>query len=548
MRKGERIRHRKLSTRILAMQVAVLLIAVVVGFGLYLRLLRSDLNHQYEYQALVVARTAANDRSIQSAMAAGDPGGTVEATAERLRRVMGASYIVVLDRRGIRHSHPKPQLVGQRVSEPLVALDGKSYVDVDHGNLGLSANGKVPLYSPAGAIIGEVSAGIPERRVEAALSSSLPTLYFASGLALLAGTVASLVLARRLKQQTFGLELDEIATLLQEREAMLHGIREGVVTMDPDGRISLINEEARHLLGITGAAVGRRVEDLLDPGPVRDTLTGKRGQVVDQTVLTSGYALVFTRMPVLHGAVPIGAVATVRDRTETLGLLRELDSVRSLTDALRAQQHEHANRMHVLTGLLELGRYEHASSYLEEISDVAADHAETLRDTVGNPVVLALLLAKSSIASEQGVRLRIDVDTGPDSEEVGPGAPLLAGSADTRLLVTVIGNLVDNAIDAAAGTPGAEVELSLWRDTDATLHITVTDNGPGIADPEAVFRHGYTTKESGAPAGRGIGLALVHGLVNRAGGTIAASNDHGAVFDVVLPGVVSAAPVDARLP
>ena len=212
---GGRVRRRKLSRRILTMQVVVIVVAVAVGFGLYLRLLRSDLNHQYEFQALVVARTAAADRSIQAAMAAGDPGGTVQSTAERLRKVMGASYIVVLDRNGVRHSHPNRALVGQAVSEPLVALDGREHVAVDSGSLGLSANGKAPLYAPGGAIIGEVSAGIPERRVAAALSSSLPTLYIYSALALLAGAIASLVLARRLKQQTFGLELDEIATLLQ---------------------------------------------------------------------------------------------------------------------------------------------------------------------------------------------------------------------------------------------------------------------------------------------------------------------------------------------
>lgn len=398
------------------------------------------------------------------------------------------------------------------------------------GTWGLSANGKAPLYSPAGAIIGEVSAGILERRVNASLSDSLPTLEVSSVLALGFGALASLLISRRLKKDTFGLELHEIASLLREREAMLHGIKEGIVTLTRDGRISLINEEARRLLGVGGTALNRPVSELLPPGPVRDVLTGARGEVVDETVLTADYALVMTRMPVTHAGALLGAVVTARDRTEMLGLIRELDSVRSLTDALRAQQHEHANRMHVLAGLLELGRYDDATSYLQEISGAAADAAETLRDRIGHPAVVALLVAKTTIASERGVRLRVSIEPGP--------GPVVAedGRSDTKTLVTVVGNLVDNAIDAAASSgPAGEVTVRLGRAPEGYLSIEVADSGPGVADPDQIFRDGYSTKPDRSGLGRGLGLALVQGLVNRAGGRISVRNDGGAVFRVVLP-------------
>ncbi len=528
--------RRKLSSSILTSQILVLVVALGLGFGLYVRVLRSDLDHQYEQRALMVAEATANDRAIESDMAAGDPHGTVAPTAERLSRVLGASYIVVIDRRGVRHSHPDPALIGLKVTEPLTALDGHNHVGVDEGNLGPSANGKTPLRAPDGRIIGEVSAGILEGKVSAALGSSLPSILTYSVLALAVGVAASLLLARRLKRQTFGLELHEISSLLQEREAMLHGIREGVVTLDRDGRISLINDEGRRLLGIPGAAVHRRLDEVLAPGRIRDLLSGAAGPIVDETILTADFALVVTRMPVSLRGRPLGAIATARDRTETVGLERELDSVRNLTDALRAQQHEHANRMHVLAGLLELGRVDEASTYLIEVSTSAADVAETLRDRIGSPTVTALLLAKIAIAAERGVSLTV-LDDAPAAGADSAGLPDLDGtSVDASTVISVLGNLVDNAIDAAAGSAAPAVTVRLGRLDDGGLTLEIADSGAGVPDPETVFRKGYTTKATRQGFERGLGLTLVRQLVVRHGGDISVTNAEGAVFTVHLPG------------
>ncbi len=536
-----RMRHWKLSTRILVIQVAVLVLTLSVGVALWVRVVRSDLDKQYEQRALTVAVLAANDRAIQSAMAAGDPNGTVATMAERLRRLAGASYVVVLDRTGVRHSHPRRDLIGRRIEEPLVALDGRDHLGVDPGNLGPSANARVPLYSPDGRLIGEVSAGILESRVSAALGSSLPTLVLYSAVALLIGTIASLLLARRLKQQTFGLEPHELASLLQEREAMLHGVREGVITVDPDGRVSLINEEARRLFHITGNALRQPLRDVLPEGRVRALLTEDPAHITDETVLTNEFALVISQMPVRLRDRSLGTVITARDRTETIGLLRELDSVKGLTDALRAQQHEHANRMHIIAGLLELGRYEDATSYLREVSDQAVNMVERLQETIGEPAVVALLVAKATIASEHGVVLHVDSDV-PN----GSGPILGEGTGfDARTVITVLGNLIDNAIDAVAGVvPSAEVSVQLQSDdAHGDLVIVVRDNGPGVPDTTAVFQDGFSTKnviqdnfsKKDTPAARGLGLSLVRRLVSRSGGSVAVTNDGGAVFRVVLP-------------
>lgn len=523
------MRARRLSTRILASQILVLLIALASGFYLFTRELRHDVDRGYEARALSIAEAAANDPQIRAQMALGDPNHLVAELADSLRRATGASYIVVIDRNGVRHSHPDPNLIGQKVEEPLVALDGRGHVGADRGRLGTSANGKAPLRAPDGTITGEVSAGLLERNVSATVRRSLPALAGYALLALLLGVGVSLLVARRLKRQTFGLELDEIAALLQEREAMLHGVSEGVITIDARGRVSLINEGARRLLGIAATALHEPIDDLLPAGRLRDVITGTAGEAAEETVVTDEYVLIVTRITVRHGDRDLGAVVTIRDRTEFAGLVRELDSVRSLTDALRAQQHEHANRMHTLAGLLELARYDEAQAYLSELSATSTGIAETLRDYIGDPTIVALLLAKVTIAAERGVELTVSADDAVGSIEDIDVKP--------RVLVSIVGNLVDNAIDAAAAGNSAHprVTVSLHRPVSRLIEIEVADNGSGVQNPDRIFTDGYTTKPPRDGAPRGLGLALVHRLVVRNRGQITVSSDGGAVFRVTLP-------------
>jgi two-component system, CitB family, sensor kinase len=343
-------RRRQLSTQILASVVGILLASTLVGFALVTLSQRAELERDYRQRALDVARTFAAMPSIRQALAARTPADRrmIQSLAEQVRHRTDATYIVVIDRNGVRYSHPNPTLIGQPVKEPVIALDGRDHTGVDHGNLGVSANAKVPLWAPGGQrIIGEVSTGILERQVSDQLLQELPSLllYFACALAI--GVVASLTLARRLKRRTFGLELEEIAALVQEREAMLHGIREGVVTFDRDGCVTLINDEARRLVPLDGDPIGRSIEEVVSHGRLSALLSGAVAGD-DSVVVTDDHILVVNRMPVSRDGRDMGAVVTLRDRTELEGLLRELDSVDALTDALRAQQHEFANRMHTV--------------------------------------------------------------------------------------------------------------------------------------------------------------------------------------------------------
>ena len=518
---------RRLSTRILASQVLILAVTSVIGFVLFAWAQRGQLDLQYEQRALSIARVAASDPQILQGMTGAGSGAQVQTAAQRIATAAHASYVVVVDLNGVRHSHPHPELIGQRITEPLAVLDGQGRVGIDVGITGRSANGKAPLFGPSGSVIGEVSVGIAERAVAGQLWRELPTFGLYAGIALLVGCGASYALARRLKRSTFGLELEEIAGLLQDREAMLHGIREGVIALDPGGRITVVNDEARRLLQID-SALGLRPGDVLAAGRLRDALDGTLSGT-DLTVLTDRYCLVVNRMPVtLHGR-ELGAVVTVRDRTELVGLLRELDSVRGLTDALRAQQHEFANRMHILAGLLDLGEHDAAFEYAVESAGVEPALTEAVRERVGNPLMVGLIVAKSTVAAERGVRITLT-----DDSQLGEQPAHLHG------LLTIVGNLLDNAVDAAqsgaAASGSAEVCLSLLE-TPSAVTVRVTDSGPGVpADAvDSIFQDGWSTRPDRGTARRGLGLALVQRLVGQHSGTISVNSGAGAVFSVTLP-------------
>jgi two-component system CitB family sensor kinase len=349
----------------------------------------------------------------------------------------------------------------------------------------------------------------------------VPSLLLYAGAALAVGVLAAFGVSRRLQRRTHGLAFADISSLLDEREAMLHGIREGVVALDARGRIRLVNDEAQRLLGLGPDADGRALDDVLPPGRTTDVLAG-RVDGADLLTVSGGRVLVANRMPTADG----GAVATLRDRTELELLGRELDSTHGLLDALRAQDHEHANRLHTLLGLLELGLHDEAVEFVAEVADGHRASAEQIAERVHDPLLSALLVGKSAIAAERGASLRISPDTLMPDQVVDP-----------RDLVTVLGNLIDNALDVAAFV---EVEL-LAEGTTAVLRVS--DNGPGVPPGmrELVFTEGWSTKAPPAHRGRGLGLALVRRLAERYGGMarVTARAGGGAVFTVVLPEALS---------
>lgn len=515
----------RLSTQILLLGLTIVVLSLATGVGVSILQARRQLDHRSGQQSLAIARTVAQIPTIIQAFELRDPPSVIQPIAERIRHATKASFIVVGNRQGIRYSHPQPWKIGKHVStDPSIALLGKEYVGVQTGSLGTSVRAKVPIRNGAGDVIGFVSVGLLEAKITAQLISDLPVILIPAGIGLLLGTIGAALLARRIKRQTFGLEPDEIAALFEQREAMLHGIREGTITTDRAGRVTLVNDEARRLLGLDADPIGRHVTEIVPSGHVREVMAGKIEEP-DQVVLVDDRVLVVNRMPVEVRGKGIGAVITLRDRTELEALVRELNDVRSLADALRAQEHEFSHRLHVVAGLLEVGRYDEAIGFIQNESLVHQALVAAIVDRVADPALVGLLLGKAAVASERGVDLRVTEDTKLPEELF-----------DSRELVTVLGNLIDNALDSTAATGSGWIEVTV-RDDPTGVVVRVHDSGPGVepAVVEEIFRDGFTTKVATGVGRRGLGLALVSQVAQRHAGTITVENSDGAVFNVFLP-------------
>ncbi|MFD5457534.1 sensor histidine kinase, partial [Streptomyces olivaceus] len=361
------------------------------------------------------------------------------------------------------------------------------------------------------------------QRLGGASSYLLAYLGIASGL----GVAGSWLLARRVKRQTLGLEPREIAGLAEHREAMLYGIAEGVVALDPQHRLTLVNEMGRRLLDLPADCVGQSLDALGIDGRLRDVLAGATAEAAeprDEVVVRHGRVLVMNRMKVTKDGHPLGSVTTLRDRTELARLEREIGSFRSTSELLRAQAHEFANQLHTISGLIQIGEQDEVVRYIRALNQRRQSLDVTLSRRVRDTAVAALITAKSSLAAERRVALRVSDRTALD--RLAP--------EDAADVATVLGNLVDNAVDAAAA-PGTEheawVEVELRQDA-ASVEIVVRDSGPGVAPELAreVFSHGFTTKAA-RQGERGIGLALTRLVCERHGGEISVANTpEGAMF------------------
>lgn len=513
--------------QLLLLQVGVILGLGIISLAAVTLLLRSTLSTQYEQRALGVARAVAADPGLGDLVRAKDQPG-VERAAAAQERATGALFVVVTDVHGVRMAHPNPDEIGKVVStDPREALSGNEVTDVQRGTLGLSARGKVPLRDSAGAIVGEVSVGFAASEIGAALRSLLLVAVPCGLLAVALGAALSGGLVRRLKRLTFGLEPAEVADLVREREAVLYGISEGVLAVDNRGVVTMCNAEAGRLLG-QDIPSGTRLEDVPLPTRLRDAFDGQDDGVI---AVSGARVLVGTHRAVRMDGADLGGVLTIRDRTDLEALTDELAAVRSMTTALRAQRHEFANRMHTVLGLLQTGSVDDAVDYLDSSADLTAATRISETTTVQSNTIRAFMAAKTAQAAERNVMLELSDESWVPQKLVAPVE-----------VVTVLGNLVDNALDAAAGSTvrPARVVVDLLAD-DRELVVSVANTGDGIepAQVESIFVEGVSTRG----LHRGLGLAISRQTARGLGGDIEVTSHGGrgalTVFVARLPDVLA---------
>lgn len=500
----------------LAIQAGIILVSVIAAIAWVTLEAPTGLGSDAR-QALLAAQSVAANPDI-AAVESGPE--STQALLAKSREAIGALAVAVVNRHGLVEAGSGSLARGQLATE----LDGKrtwsGVLDGGHGPIAA----RVPIPHSAGlGIVVELSAPNPL----ALISSSAVRALEALAVALAIGAAGSWLASRWLRDRTFGLELDELTKLIQEQDAIFHGIREAVAGIDPEGRFQFANEEARRLLRLPARFLERPVGVLVPDGRLQAILTGEVAGK-DLLVVHEDRILIANRRAVEVQGRVLGYVVTLVDRTESEALLRELDGMLGLTDALRAQAHDFSNRIHAVVGLIELGETDEAIRFATDIALRDTSLMDRLAREVGNPVIVALLLAKSAVAAERNVELRL----GP-SDRVPPEC---MPASD---LVTLLGNLIDNAIDAAADGPGAWIEARFVAMGDA-LTITVADSGPGVPAHLAseIFLDGFSTKLTRSGTRRGLGLALVRQLVARYRGSIEVQRDVGALFVVRLPGVL----------
>ncbi|MEV0671863.1 ATP-binding protein [Mycobacterium sp. NPDC050441] len=448
---------------------------------------------------------------------------------ERAVALSGAGRAEITDPAGNVRVSSDPDRIGQQLdlrssrADEGRAWSGDSDVDGTHRLVG-----QVPILAADGAVLAIVSVSERYPSLWELLGGAGERLLIYLGLGATLGMLASWVLSRRINRHTRGLDIAEIADLADHREALLHSIREGVVAVNNDGVITVINDSASDLLGIGADAVGRRADAVgLEPAVVAFLLSGDgtRADESDVVITTRTRVLALNRRAARSQGRRIGTVTTMRDSTELAALQAQLSSHRSVTDMLRAQTHEFSNQLHTISGLTQLGEFDAVRALVGTLTRRRAEINEAVTQHVSDPAVTALLIAKTSLAAESGVTLDLTDDSHLDALD-----PALATD-----VITLLGNLIDNAVDVSVGSPAARVDVRI--DDSAGLTLAVSDSGPGVPEHlrETIFSRGVTSKAE-VPGGRGIGLALVRLVTAQHGGDVEVTDapGGGALFVVRL--------------
>ncbi|WP_447589388.1 ATP-binding protein [Microbacterium lacticum] len=547
----------RFATRVVLVQLATVVTVVAVCVLVFVLLGVQQLRAEAETSALSIARTIAVDPQVRGEVAdiSADPGtprgselrgGDLQRLATAVTARTGTLFVVITDDHGIRLAHPDPALLGQQVSTDFRdVLAGKEVVTWQEGTLGVSARAKVPIWPPDadgvrpadGSPVGEVSVGFEPSSVFDDLPALIGAVAAAAGAGILLAALAGLIVRRRWERLTLGLQPEELVALVQNQAAVLDGVGDGVVALDGAGTVRLCNEAARRMLQLTDPG-GRTLEGLGVPPAV--AAAAREGTAGDGIVVGER-VLYVDAQPVRHGGEELGTVLIVRDRTDVVALSERLDTVRSMTGALRVQRHEFANRLHVAAGLLDAGRHGEAREFLgEQLSRGPVDYPVEGIDRIGDTLLHALIGAHALEAGERGVRVSVD-----------PDSLLLAPLVEVEDVAAVLGNLVGNAVRAAVhGDEPRHVQIGCFGDGH-DLVLTVADSGPGVAADADLFapaRPGASDVDR--VHGLGVGLPLSRELARRHGGDVwlidpGGSAGRGAVFGARLHGVLGDAPEES---
>lgn len=519
-----------LQTKILTLVLTLILIITLLltGINAYIEMEQTEEN--IGQRALHVATTISFMPEVREAFELEEPSVVIQPLVERIRKEIGAEFIVVGNKDSKRYSHPEPHKIGKTMvggDNDLALIDGKYYTSKAVGSLGPSLRGKAPIFNDEGDIIGIVSVGFMMDDIKTIMFNRIAKIGGVAFLVLLIGVLGSAMLARSIRKDTLGLEPQEIASLYRERSAVLHSIKEGIVSIDQNGYITTMNDHAKKVFGLkeNEDVTYKKIEEVLPTTQMYNVLTtGKAEQ--DAEMVIGSRTIIVNRTPIKESDRVVGVVATFRDKTEIQEMLNTLSEVRRYSEDLRAQTHEYKNKLYVLSGLLQLGYYKEAIELIQLESSVHQHQTRILLEDIKDHTVQAILLGKMGKASEKKITLKID-----DNSSITKVPKHL----DMAKLITILGNLLDNAIEAVTESE-KKIVTFFATDEGNDIIFEIADSGPGIKEEDisSIFQRGYSTK---GDVGRGYGLSIVKEVTDELRGTIEVANqkDGGVIFTVFIP-------------
>jgi two-component system, CitB family, sensor histidine kinase DctS len=507
----------------------VVLFALIIGFIIFVGKAIEMKKEELGNQALITARTVANLPTVQSHLEDSGGWGEIQPIVENIRTVNGSDYIVVLNMNRIRYSHPSDEQLGtiSAGKDEGPAFAEHSYVTTAKGEIGTAVRGFVPIMNDQHQQIGVVIVGILLPSTLDIMRNLQNELIIIGAITLLFGIIGSWLLARQIKKDTFQLEPHEIGKLLVERTATFQAMNEGIIAIDNQRRITVFNEKAKDILVLNGDPTGKSIQEVLPSSKLPDVLH-KKEPIYHEEMRLENKIVLSTRVPILVNGGIVGAVAVFQDRTEMTQLAEELTGVKEFVEALRVQNHEHQNKLHTVAGLIQLEEGEKALDYIFQSSQEEEHLTATLTRQIKLDSLTGLLLGKIRRGNEMGIEVKIDPDSCLESLP-----PLL----DEHDFVIILGNLIENSFYALKDSGEYTKVIHIYlKEAPDTFHIEIEDNGAGMTEEQLphLFQKGYTTK---GKDGSGIGLYLIHSIIEKADGHIKVESTpgEGTIFQLTLP-------------
>ncbi|WNB93845.1 sensor histidine kinase [Bacillus sp. NEB1478] len=520
----------KLQTKLILISTTLIFVVIVILAFIFQVMFESTIKDQIGQRALSVSMAVSRNPLVIEAFENENPSEVIQPYAEEIRRNTGAQYIVVGNKQGIRYSHPIKNRIGKRMvgGDNDLALSGKSSITEATGSLGPAVRGKSPVINNQGQIIGLVSVGFLTTNINNIIWPYKLKILFVGILTLLLGISGSVLIAKGVKRATHGLEPKEIGLLYKEKSAILEAIREGVIAINREGDITMANQTACQMLELPEDKIlGTSIIKTIPNTRLLDVIENGKSEFDEQMKLGNS-SVVVNRVPIsgVTGDI-IGAVATFRNKNELYRLNEELTQVKSYSEGLRAQTHEFSNKLYLISGLIQIESYQEALDVITKESDLHQSFAQLIMKRISDPYIAGLLIGKFNRSKELKVNLLIDSSTHFE---------VLPDTMDRQLLVTIIGNLVDNAMDAVVQSIDRDKNVKIALTSLGTqLIIEIEDSAAGIPPQKAndLYQKGYSTKG----ADRGYGLYLVNQSVKQLNGNIyyERTKANTTLFTVIIP-------------